>query len=80
MEIGISKNGIIELTKVYNSIELRTNTGEVMTICMRDSGFEFTYDGGLYRANKGILEKIEKVCRKIDTALPESPNHNNLKQ
>jgi hypothetical protein len=41
---------------------------------MRDSGFEFTYDGGLYRANKGILEKIEKVCRKINTSLPESTN------
>ena len=60
MEINIGQNGLIELTKVYNSIELRTNDNETIKICMRDSGFEFTYEGEVYSAKEGVLVKVEK--------------------
>jgi hypothetical protein len=43
MEITTNENGIIELKKVYTPIKLITSDGEVVNICMRDSGFEINY-------------------------------------
>lgn len=76
MEIDISQNGLIELTKVYNPIELITNDNETMKICMRDSGFEFVYEGEVYHAKEGVLTKIEKP-KIVDADLKESPQSPN---
>lgn len=43
MEVTTNENGIIELRKVYTPIKLISADGEVVNICMRDSGFEITY-------------------------------------
>lgn len=61
MKTSISQNGLIELTEVYNPIELITNDNESMVICMRDSGFEFKYQGEVYHAKNGEVSKIEKT-------------------
>lgn len=38
-----------------------------MGICMRDSGFEFTYEGLWYSAQKGIITKMENnLTNKIE--------------
>jgi hypothetical protein len=43
MKITVNEHRQIQLEKVYNSIILKSDSGEEMTICMRDSGFEFNY-------------------------------------
>lgn len=58
MEITVSEHGTIELRKVFNSIKLVTEDGETMFICMRDSGFEFMYEGEDYSAKEGEVKPI----------------------
>ena len=55
-KISINENNCIELT----------NNGETLVITMRDSGFEFTYEGKKYEAKKGIIEQIENEQETID--------------
>lgn len=53
MKISVNENNVIQLEEVFNSILLKTSSGEKMYICMRDSGFEFTYEGKWYYAQNG---------------------------
>jgi hypothetical protein len=55
MEFTVNENGVIQLEKVYNSIILKTSSNEELSICMRDSGFEFTYQNKNYYAKEGII-------------------------
>jgi len=64
MRIGINKDGTQELREVYNGITLVTNAGEELSICMRDSGFEFTYQGVTYSAKGGTVDKCFKYDNK----------------
>lgn len=56
MEITVGEKGVIEVRKVYNEVTLITNDKEKMVIAMRDSGFEFIYEGKSYSAKKGLLK------------------------
>ena len=60
MEITINEHGVIQVEKLFNGITLKTTSGETMTICMRDSGFEFNYQGELYFAKEGYVEPFHK--------------------
>lgn len=62
MKIETKDNQIV-LTEVYNSIQLKTNDGETLDICMRDSGFEFKYNGELYFAKQGEVSPFHKSVR-----------------
>lgn len=57
-KISINEDNCIELTEVYLPLILKTNDGEKMIITMRDSGFEFTYEGRLFHAKNGVLTII----------------------
>ena len=57
MKLDTNEKGTIILENVYSGIELKTDDGESMYICMRDSGFEFNYMGAKYEAKKGIVKK-----------------------
>lgn len=46
MKISVNENSEIVIEEVYNPIILKTNSGETLCVCMRDSGFELEYDGG----------------------------------
>tara|TARA_R110000744_G_scaffold295139_1_gene405250 strand:+ start:767 stop:994 length:228 start_codon:yes stop_codon:yes gene_type:complete len=59
MRIDVSENGEIILKEVYNSVGLESNSKEFFRICMRDSGFEFTYEGENYTAQNGEVKKLE---------------------
>lgn len=48
------------LTDVYNPVHFRTNDGENLSICMRDYGYEFTYQGKTYEAKNGLIRKMGK--------------------
>lgn len=63
MEITISENGNLQLGKVFNGVTLKTQDGETMSICMRDSGFEFNYQGDWYFAKEGHVEPFRKSVR-----------------
>lgn len=58
MKISTDENGEIEVTEVFNGINLKSDAGETFGICMRDSGFEFKYNGVWYEAKEGVINKL----------------------
>ncbi len=59
MKISVEPDYSILLEEVYNGVKFKTKYGETMGICMRDSGFEFTYQGKNYSAQNGFIREIE---------------------
>lgn len=59
MKLTTDENGEIILEEVYSGVGLKTRDGEFMGICMRDSGFEFNYQGEWYEAKNGIVRKMK---------------------
>ena len=53
MKITVNDESTIVLKEVYNGIEFESDSGEKLSICMRDSGFEFSYGGNKYEAKEG---------------------------
>lgn len=58
MKIKVNNDNQIELTKVYNSICLKTDDNEIIHICMRDTGFEFKYNNNWYSIKNGEVKKL----------------------
>lgn len=63
MEISVTDDGTIELRYVYSGILLKTADNETIGICMRDTGFEFNYNGTWYSAQKRKNRKAKKRNR-----------------
>jgi len=63
MKLTTNEHGIIILEDVVIGIDLKTKDGEIMTICMRDSGFEFRYQGEWYFAKEGFVEPFKRSSR-----------------
>ena len=59
MLLDITEDGTIKLRAVFNGILLETDNKETMSICMRDTGFEFNYQGTWYEAKCGQIKKLE---------------------
>jgi hypothetical protein len=58
MELTVNEQGVLQIEKLYNGVTLRTSDNEVLSICMRDSGFEFTYQGKYYSAQDGVIKEV----------------------
>ena len=58
MKLEVNENADLTLREVYNPIVLITDSHEKMYICMRDSGFEFTYEGKKYEAKEGHIREV----------------------
>jgi hypothetical protein len=58
MKIQVDENNEILLTEVYSGVGLKTQDGEFLGVCMRDTGFEFNYNGTWYEAKKGVVQKL----------------------
>lgn len=58
MKVTVKEDFGIQLEEVFNSLTLKTESGETMLICMRDSGFEFNYQGKWYIAKEGYVEPL----------------------
>lgn len=58
MKIEVDDHREIVLKEVYLGVTLESNDKEILSICMRDSGFEFTYEGVLYSAQKGVVKEV----------------------
>jgi hypothetical protein len=67
MKVTTDENGVIQLEEVFSGIALKTRDGEIMGICMRDSGFEFNYQGKWYSAKQGIIKPFEQEKQIVDS-------------
>ena len=63
MKVSVNEDYSVQLEEVFNPIVLKTQDGEVLSICMRDSGFEFKYQGEWYFAKEGYVEPFHKSIR-----------------
>lgn len=66
MKISVTEYSGIQLEEVYNGITLKNDSGETISICMRDSGFEFNYQGDWYEAKEGKVELMKKTIPSSD--------------
>ena len=66
MKISIDEDNQILLTEVYSGVALKTRDGELLGICMRDTGFEFNYMGTWYEAKKGKVRKFPTISMDFD--------------
>jgi hypothetical protein len=53
--IEVEEDRTIVLKKVYTGVTFESAEGERFSICMRDTGFEFTYAGQSYEAKNGVV-------------------------
>lgn len=58
MKLEVDENGGIILKEVYIGVGLETISNEFLWIRMRDSGFEFVYQGKAYSAQKGVIKEV----------------------
>lgn len=58
MDIHVDADGSVILKEVYGGVMLETAYGEEMGICMRDTGFEFKYNGGWWEAKNGKVNRL----------------------
>jgi hypothetical protein len=65
MNIEVDDHGTIVVTRVYNPISFLTNAGETLSICMRDTGFEFTYQGVKFNAKQGNIYTVNNNMRQL---------------
>ena len=63
MKISVNSDHTMQLEEVYNAIVLKTSDGEEMAISMRDSGFEFKYQGKWYFAKEGQVGPAQLSVR-----------------
>lgn len=55
MKLTVQENQLIKLEEVFNPVVLEAASGEEMSVCMRDHGFEIEYGGWLYVLVKGEI-------------------------
>jgi len=60
MKISVAEDRNIELREVNNGITLISNDDEHFTIVMRDSGFEFLYQGQWWEAKECKVKLIKQ--------------------
>ncbi len=76
MKIEVGEKQEIILKEVYSGVTLVSGEGEKLGICMRDSGFEFTYEGLSFSAQEGVvtgLTRAEASVSMPSTPVPEDP-------
>ena len=63
MKLIVTEDLGIQLEEVFSGLTLKTESGETMSICMRDTGFEFNYQGKWYFAKEGFVETFKTSIR-----------------
>jgi hypothetical protein len=58
MKIEVDEERNIILKQVYNGVGFISPDGEKFNICMRDGGYEFSYQGAWFRAVGGKIEPM----------------------
>lgn len=70
MNIEVNDKGIIELKEVFGGVIFITRDGEKLHVCMRDSGFEITYENEWYELKEGKVKKLQGGRLIEDNELP----------
>lgn len=60
MKISLDDKFGMIIKELYNEATLITNNNEKLIICMRDSGFEFTYNNIHYEAKNGVVKPLNE--------------------
>lgn len=76
MEVNINEDRELEITKFYSGILLVSDDKEKFGICLRDSGFEFKYNGEWYEAKGGVIKKLSDYSKKPAINEEESQSNN----
>jgi len=58
MKVTVNERGTIQLENVFNPIKLVSTNNEELIICMRDGGFEMTYQGKWYSLKENELSEL----------------------
>lgn len=58
MKININDKNVIQIEEIFNTIVLKSSNEEIY-ICMRDGGFEFSYNGDNYCIKEGLVYKLK---------------------
>ena len=58
MNITVTNNGDLLLEEIYDPLILKAPSGQKMSICMRDDGFEMEHGGIRYYILGGKIEKL----------------------
>lgn len=61
MEIDAKEDGTLEFSKVYSPIRIIGDKKEVLTIAIRDGGFELSYDEHIIKLRKGEIHFLGNV-------------------
>lgn len=63
MKITVNEEFGLQLEEVFNGVTLKAESGETMSICMRDTGFEFKYQDKMYLAKDGVVKEFARSTR-----------------
>jgi hypothetical protein len=58
VKLEVNEKYEITLKEVFSGVGFISPDGEEFGICMRDSGFEFTYEGRHFEAKEGELREL----------------------
>lgn len=75
MTITTLADGTFEFKEVYNAINLKSANGEQFSICMRDTGFEFTYEGKTFVAKNKLLGPTKQVKTSTESNISCNASH-----
>jgi len=78
MKITVNQDDSFQLEEFYLPITLVSDNKEEMSICLRDGGFEFKYQGDWYMAKNGEVELMKKQSFEVSNDLPTCDNTNNV--
>ena len=65
MKISVDEDRELLLEEVYSGVGFRTNDGETLGVCMRDSGFEINYNGQWFSLQKGKITPFTSEARRF---------------
>jgi hypothetical protein len=74
MKISINQDDSFQLEQFYLPITLVSDNKEEISICLRDGGFEFKYQGDLYAAKNGKVELMKKQLCDVSNDLSTNTN------
>lgn len=73
MEVTTDENRNLVFEKVFTPVIFKSAEGEELGIVMRDTGFEFKYQGKWYEAKEGQVREMGLKDLPVD-AFEEVPN------
>lgn len=58
MKLTVEEDQLVKLEEVFNPIKLVASSGQRMSVCMRDHGFEIEYGGRFFSLANGEITQL----------------------